>query len=123
MVAPIYRYREERAQLGTSLADLYGVTTAFMRTGTTKSEITATVNAMQLANRHSSAVTIDVATTDGSTVRSLAKGLSIPAGAALDPLSGQLNLEEDMVIQALASVADVVDVHISLVEVALATAS
>ena len=108
-MANTFRLRT-KSNLQTSLADVY-----------TASSVTTIVVGMTICNRDSSSRTVDVkVVTDTSSNADvyLLKGAPVPSGGSLEVMSGnKLVLETTDKIQALASVADKLDVVLSIMEI------
>lgn len=102
-------YVNARAVLGTSVADVYEC----------PANTKAIVLLAQVSNTTAASATATVQWTDSSNsdaVTRLISGVSIPVGASLGCLDGKMVLEPGDKIQALASVADALELTISVLE-------
>jgi len=102
-------YVNARAVLGTSAVDVY----------TCPASTKAIVLLAQVSNTTSSIATATVQWTDASNsdaVTRLINNVSIPVGASIGCLDGKLVLEPGDKIQALASVADALELTMSVLE-------
>jgi hypothetical protein len=131
-VAPIFLFRNVRKKLtNTSKTLIYGVIAGSDGVGSSysPSEVSAVVLTVQIANIHSSPVAVTLTISDGAVgsagvvETTMVNGYSVPANNAFDPLSGNLVLTNGLRIYAQAASGNHLEVVVSLLEIANASAS
>jgi hypothetical protein len=131
-VAPIFKFRNVRKKLSsTNKTLIYGVIAGSDGVGTdySPSEVSAVVLTVQVANTSASPVNTTVSVTDGVlgsggvVETTLVNTYSVPAYNAFDPLSGNLVLTDGLRIYAQAASANNIEIVVSLLEIANASAS
>jgi hypothetical protein len=131
-IAPIFRFRNVRKRLSTTGNTLiYGVIPGADGVGSDYSadEVSAVILTVQVANLSATARPVAVTLADGVpgaggvVETTLVKDYPVPPNNAFDPLSGNLVLTSGLRIYARATAADQLEVMVSLLEIANATAS
>jgi hypothetical protein len=130
MVAPIFNLRNVKVTLNNSNATpIYGVvpnTTAYasLASGTQITDVTVVVLTVQCSNTGDVPVNISASVVNSGVTQYLVKNYTVIPNNAFDPLSGNLILTGNDVLQVQSSLsAGAVDVIVSLLEIANATGS
>jgi hypothetical protein len=131
-IAPIFKFKNVRKKLSsTNKTLLYGVIQGSDGVGNDYSagEVSAVILTVQISNTSSSPAPVTVSVADGDigngqTIENvLVNSYPIPPNNAFDPLSGNLVLTENLRIYAQTSIPNNVEITISLLEIANASAS
>lgn len=125
MAAPIFKFKSIRKRMDTiNPTVIYGVVSGpdGVDPGTLPDEISTVVLTVQITNTSTSVVDVTVQIEDTTSTYSLVTQYPIPPNNAFDPLTGNLVLTSGsrLIVQAQAS--NSIDVHVSLLEIANATA-
>lgn len=126
MAAPIFKFRNVRKRLTTNTETLiYGVITGAdgLDPGTLPTEVSSVLLTVQCANIDSTTCNVTVGVSDGTTTTLLVNNYPIPANNAFDPLSGNLVLTAGHRLVVTAARADAIEVVVSLLEIANASAA
>lgn len=125
MAAPIFRFRNVRKSI-TSTADtlIYGVITGEdgLAENTLPNEISSVLLTVQCANIDTTGCAVTVSVSDGTTLNALVKNYIVPAANAFDPLSGNLVLTAGDRLIVSAARGGAIQVTVSMLEIANATA-
>jgi hypothetical protein len=126
MTAPIFKFKNVSARIDTTDPTvIYGVFvgTNGLDAGVLPTEVTAVLLTIQCANVEEEPVLITVQVSNGTTSRYLVRHYPVPGSNAFDPLTGNLVLAENDRLVVSASRASAVDVVVSLLEIANASAA
>jgi hypothetical protein len=125
MAAPIFKFKSIRRRLETTNPVLiYGVITGAggVDAGTLPTEISTVVLTVQITNTTGSVARVSVLIEDADGTYSLVNAYPVPPNNAFDPLTGNLVLTTGSRLICVTDSPNGVDVTLSLLEIANATA-
>lgn len=125
MAAPIFKFKSIRRRLeSTNPVLIYGVITGpgGVDAGTLPSEISTVVLTVQITNTTNAVARVSVLIEDADSAYFLVNSYPVPPNNAFDPLTGNLVLTSGAHLICVTDAPNGIDVNLSLLEIANASA-